>query len=118
MSNEYEETGLKNADKCTLPSGVLHGYICPVCVSLYETEQEAKQCMQAHDDLAIRDFVFSLGEQFPIEILVDRTVQGKVVEIATYKRAKIDKVGEYDEPNKSRGTEERNNQEDPGTASK
>ena len=113
--SEYEETGMKNADKCTLPSGILHGFLCPVCISLYESEQEAMQCMKAHDELAIRDFIMSMGEKFPIEILVDRTLQGKVVEIATYKRSKIDKVGEYDESNKSRGNEEGNSKEDRGT---
>jgi len=112
MSSEYEEAGMKNADKLTLPSGVLHGYLCPVCISLYETEGEAKQCMEAHDELSIRDFIMSMGEKFPIEILVDRTLQGKVVEIATYKRAKIDEVGEYNESNESRRSEKGNSEED------
>jgi len=94
MSAYNDEEGIKGQERCTLPSGVLHGFVCPVCVSIYETEELALQCMKAHDEIAIKDFIFSTGEVFPLEILLERKEGKEVTEIATYKRVQVDKIGD------------------------
>lgn len=74
------------------PGGVLHGFLCPTCERLFETEDEAISCRESHDELGMEP-MYAVGQRFPVEITVMRVKGRKIIEIASYKReGEIQKV--------------------------
>lgn len=73
--------------------GILKGYMCPYCVKIYPTEQEAILCKESHDEFEV-DYVFQQGHRFPVEVLIKRVKGNKITEIGTYKMSKLEILDE------------------------
>lgn len=69
----------------------VHGYQCMFCGEIYATKAEAELCWERHTTFEMEP-LFTLGEEFPIEILVKKVEGDKYTEIATYELKKKEKV--------------------------
>jgi hypothetical protein len=74
-------------------SGVLHGWMCPFCLKIYPSEEQAKLCKDSHDDFQI-DYLFEKGYRFPTEIIVKRVKGNQLIEIGTYIVDKVEVMNE------------------------
>ena len=82
---------LEDLKKFETPKGVLKGFLCPVCWTLFEAEDLAVLCMESHDEL-LPELIFQTGDRFPIEVIVKRLKGEEITEVASYERKKIEKV--------------------------
>lgn len=85
---------------CMLPEGILEGFVCPYCLKIYPTKEQAIRCKDSHEEFEI-DYIFEKGYRFPTEVLIKRIIGVDVVEIGTYK---LEKVEELDENGKVKKT--------------
>lgn len=74
-------------------SGVLKGWMCPFCVRIFPSEEQAKQCKESHDDFEI-DYIFEKGYRFPAEIIVKRVKGNVLIEVGTYTIKKVEVMDE------------------------
>lgn len=68
---------------------------CVGCGTTYDSKKEAEACFD-NDSMKIPTFleerISSIGEVFPIEIILKRIEGSTIVEICTYEKKKIEKV--------------------------
>ena len=69
----------------------VHGWRCNFCGEIYPTKEEAEKCWERHI-MFETDYVFALGEEFPVEVIVKKIEGERIVEIATYTLEKKEKV--------------------------
>jgi len=69
----------------------VHGWQCQFCGEIYPTKEEALKCWERHIEF-VTEFIFGLGEEFPIEVLVKKIEGNEITEIATYELVKKEKV--------------------------
>lgn len=76
---------------CMRKEGVLEGFICPFCFKVFSKIELAILCKESHDELEV-DYVFTAGNRFPVEVIVKRMKGTEMVEVATYKIEKVEKI--------------------------
>lgn len=68
---------------------------CVGCGGYYESKEEAEACFD-QDSMKIPTFleerIASIGEVFPVEIILKRIEGSYIIEIGTYERKNIEKV--------------------------
>jgi len=69
----------------------VHGWRCNFCGEIYPTKEEAEKCWERHI-MFETDYVFTLGEEFPVEVIVRKIEGDRIVEVATYTLSKKEKV--------------------------
>jgi len=67
------------------------GFQCQFCGDIYPTKEEAEKCWQRHIQFHLEP-LFTLDDEYPIEILVKKIEGDRYVEVATYEIKKKEKV--------------------------
>lgn len=67
------------------------GWQCQFCGEIYETKEEAELCWQRHVQFQFEP-LFTLDDEFPIEVLVKKIEGNRYTEIASYELKKKEKV--------------------------
>jgi hypothetical protein len=69
----------------------VEGWRCEFCGEIYATKEEAEMCWDRHIRFEMQP-VFSMQEEFPVEVLVKKIEGNYYTEIATYELKKKEKV--------------------------
>jgi len=69
----------------------VEGWRCTFCGEIFPTEEKALECWERHIEYET-EFMFSLGSEFPEEVLIKKIEGSKITKIATYSKVKEEKV--------------------------
>jgi len=69
----------------------VHGFQCQFCGTILPTKEEAELCWQRHIQFQFEP-LFTLEQEFPIEILIKKMEGSFYTEVATYVYEKKEKV--------------------------
>jgi len=61
-------------------------WVCLICGNIYDTEEEARQCAESHEELKITP-KYVLGDSLPKYLIVERIRGNQTIEKAIYVRA-------------------------------
>ena len=63
-------------------------YMCEICNNVYDTEDLARQCERSHIEYVIEP-VFSIGEQYPVELKLLVKEKDKTKTVVIYTRSSV-----------------------------
>ena len=64
---------------------IMHGYVCPVCKTVFSTEEDATSCLDSHETYSF-DPTYALGGAWPVNVRMWRLVGGVPKEWCDYAR--------------------------------
>jgi len=70
------------------PRNIKFGYVCPTCREVHPSLETAIECLESHVTYELEEHN-AMGQEFPIELSIIKSVGSEVKAVQYYKKAEL-----------------------------